>query len=104
MIIYYSKEKKKAYDYVWHIPPVSTRMDAPVLSWIDLITDPCFPIILIACEEDTNNRTEHNAVDAKPVPSLSSSGIPLTRLNTLRTAAMAGEISASGSSLPDIRT
>ena len=81
-------------------------MEAPELSCIDLIVVPCFPIRLVACGESTNNRTEQNAIEAAPdtLESSSLSGSPLTRLAILSTASIAGDRTASGSSLPDIKT
>lgn len=81
-------------------------MEAPELSCIDLIVDPCFPIRLVACGEGTNNFIEQNAIEAAPDNFVSSSlsGSPLTRLAILSTASIAGDTAASGSSLPDIKT
>lgn len=90
----------------WNIPFERTRIEAPVLSCIDLIVEPCFPIRLVACGEGTNKRTEQNAIEAAPdnLNSSSLSGSPLTRLAILNTASIAGDNTASGSSLPDIKT
>lgn len=78
-------------------------MEAPVVCWIGLIKDPCFPIKFTACVDATSSLIEQNAAPAAPgkFPSASS---PLTRLNTLITASIAGDNAASGSSFPDIRT
>ena len=77
-----------------------------MLSWIDLIKDPCFPIRWLACVDATNNRLEQNATPAAPgaLISPSLSGSPLTRLNTLITASIAGDNGSSISSLEDIST
>ena len=82
--------------------PDRTRTGQPVLSCIDLITVPCFPIRLIACIDGTNNRIEQNGTDAIISPSFS--GNPLTRLNILIAASIAGERGSSASSLPDTKT
>lgn len=60
----------------------------------------------MACVDATNNRIEQNATPAAPyaLPSPSLSDNPVTRLNTLITASIAGDNGASGSSLPDIKT
>jgi hypothetical protein len=84
------------------IPPDSTLTEAPELSCMDLISDPCFPIKLIACVDATNNRMEQIVSPADPLISLSVSDNPETRLNILNTASIAGEIAASSSSFPDI--
>lgn len=88
------------------IPPDNTLTEAPVLSCIDLINEPCFPIKLIACVDATNNRIEEKATTAAPdaleSPSLSDN--PEIRLKTRMTASIAGERGASGSSFPDIST
>jgi len=85
------------------IPPDSTLTDALVLSCIDLINEPCFPIKLIACVEATNKRTEQNASPAALFsPSISDN--PEIRLKILMTASIAGERGASGSSFPDMST
>lgn len=88
------------------IPPDNTLTEAPVLSCIDLINDPCFPIKLIACVEATNKRMEQNAAPAAPnvlsMPSTSDN--PDTRLKTFITASIAGERGASKSSFPDTST
>lgn len=88
------------------IPLESTRTEAPELSWIDFIKEPCFPIKLMACVDATNNLIEQNATPAAPVvlPSPSPSGSPLTRLKILIMASIAGDKAASGSSFPDIKT
>lgn len=83
----------------YNIPPDRTRTEAPLVSCIDLINDPCFPIRLMACVDATNNLIEQNAA-----PDASLSANPLTRLNTLITAFIAGDNGASGSSFPDIST
>lgn len=85
------------------IPPDNTLTEAPVLSCIDLISEPCFPIKLIACVEATNKRMEQNVAPAATLlPSVSDN--PETRLKTLITASIAGERGASGSSFPDTST
>lgn len=60
----------------------------------------------MACVDATNSRIEQNATPAAPatLPSPSLSGSPLTRLNILITASIAGDNGASGSSFPDINT
>lgn len=84
----------------WSIPPDNTRTEAPVLSCIDFINEPCFPIRLIAWVDATSNRIEQN----EALVSSSFSENPDTRLNTLITASIAGERGASGSSFPEIST
>ncbi|XP_074336283.1 uncharacterized protein LOC141673437 [Apium graveolens] len=65
-------------------------MEAPELSCIDLIVDPCFPIRLVACDEGTNNLIEQYATEVAPgnFASSSLSGSPLTRLTILSTASL----------------
>lgn len=74
--------------------------------WIGLIKDPCFPIKFTACDDATSSLMEQNAAPATPdkLTSSSPSERPVTRLNTLITATIAGDNAASSSSLPDIRT
>lgn len=90
----------------WNIPLERTRTEAPVLSCIDLIKEPCFPIRLMACVDATNNRIEQNATAAAPdaFASSSLSGNPFMRLEILITASIAGDNDTSGSSFPDIKT
>ena len=56
----------------------------------------------MACVDATNSRIEQNA--AAVVLSPSFSGRPLTLLKILKMASIAGDTSASGSSLPVINT
>lgn len=59
----------------------------------------------MACVEATKNRIEQKAFSsAAALGSSSLSGNPLTRLNTLITASIAGDNGASSSSFPDIST
>lgn len=85
------------------IPLESTRTEAPEISWMDFITEPCFPIKVIACVDATNNRIEQNAA-AAVFTSPSFSTRPFTRLKTLMMASIAGDTAVSGSSFPDIKT
>lgn len=80
------------------VPLNRIRTVAPEFSWIDLTEAPCFPIIVIACVDETSNLIEHT------VDGMSSSDISLTSLKILKVASIAGDNAASGSSLADINT
>lgn len=84
------------------VPSGRTRTEAPVLSCIDLMIDPCFPIRFMACIDATKNWIEHEVPALIESPSLEDKS--QTRLNTLMAASIAGERGASGSSFPVIST
>lgn len=80
-------------------------MVAPVLSWIDLIVTPCLPIKWIACAAGTNNLTEQiSGTEAYKIPSELISSIPFICLKILIAAFIAGDNSASTSSVADTKT